>query len=417
MRLTALCLALGAVLAPGPAARALDPGTPPSGGSREVGADLLRIGRPEAADRPGEVLPLYRNMPASGVFATTWNGIAYVPFQAHALEPLDRDFSGDGDRQRSQVYIRSTTTAPGDVAEYPLFVDMLATPSRVEPWSLRKAYAAGTLAKANGNVYRAARGGTSAAKGGGPSGDGKAITDGSVVWEYRCADQCDAKIAAGFTATSMPGSGNVWAMTTNTVLRPGAPTNFVVGYESDLTNYSENCPIDGRHFCVNLWLYGNTLKTSTAHLVLSTGAPAGIYANYFGMWIQAAQGGNVAKDADIADDASGAIGLGFGQTAGRGARHATATIRDLTTSRTGLELSGAYGHAAIDLQGADVAVDGHGIVLKAGQDICFEGGNRCLFYDAAAHRLRYKVNGEVKFAIDDNGNLILKGAVLQNGAP
>lgn len=404
----------GVALDSGPTARTIGPIRAPY-----AALDLLSLG-PVPEDGPqvsSPLLSLYKAMPTNGTYISNWTGISYTGFQAHALESLDFNTSADGDHQRSQVYIRSTTSAGGDVAEYPLFVDMLAAPAQLPLWTSKTTYAAGALVKANGRVFKATKAGTSAASGQGPNSNGSTIADGSVIWEFRCADQCDAKIAAGITATSMPGSGNVWSMTTNTVLRPGAPTRFAIGYESDFTNYSENCPIDGKHFCVNLWLYGNTKYTNTAGLVISTGAPAGTHAYYFGMWIQAAQGGNVARDADIANDGSAKVGLSFGETSGRSATHSTATVRDLTTTPIGYEFSGAYSKAAINLQGAALGASAHGMMLAANQDVCFNGGNACWFWSPSDARMKLKIDGSVVYSIDANGAVRAKGGFNTDASP
>lgn len=398
----------------GPTAKPIGPIKAPFAELDQLSLGPVPAGGVEGSPR---LLLLYKAMPANGTYISNWTGISYSGFQTHALEPLNFDTSVDGDHHRSQVYIRSTTSAGGDVAEYPLFVDMLAAPAQVPLWKTKTAYAVGSLVKTSGRVFKAIKAGTSASSGPGPNSKENTIADGSVIWEFRCADQCDAKVAAGITATSMPGSGNVWSMTTNTVLRPGAPTRLAIGYESDLTNYSENCPIDGHHFCVNVWLYGNTKYTNTAGLAISTGAPAGTYAYYFGMWIQAAQGGNVARDADIVNDGSAKVGLSFGETSGRSAMHSTATVRDLTTSPTGYEFSGAYSKAAINLQGASLGASAHGMVLAAGQDICFNGGNACWFWSASDARMKLKINGSIVYSIDAKGVVRAKGGFTTDANP
>lgn len=51
-------------------------------------------------------------------------------------------------------------------------------------WATSTAYATGKQIVANGNLYLATAGGTSASTGTGPSGTGGAITDGTVTWQY-----------------------------------------------------------------------------------------------------------------------------------------------------------------------------------------------------------------------------------------
>jgi hypothetical protein len=51
-------------------------------------------------------------------------------------------------------------------------------------WGTSTVYATGALVTANGNLYKATTGGTSASTGTGPSGTNNAITDGGVTWTY-----------------------------------------------------------------------------------------------------------------------------------------------------------------------------------------------------------------------------------------
>jgi hypothetical protein len=55
----------------------------------------------------------------------------------------------------------------------------------VDPWLASTAYAAGAYVRTANGIYQATTAGTSAGRGSGPAGTGRAIRDGSVVWSYQ----------------------------------------------------------------------------------------------------------------------------------------------------------------------------------------------------------------------------------------
>lgn len=79
-----------------------------------------------------------------------------------------------------------TTQDSQEVAESGIEVDgagNLVIPSP-PAWANNRAYTKGTYVKNAGSVYKCVTGGTSAAVGGGPAGNGAAIGDGTAVWAF-----------------------------------------------------------------------------------------------------------------------------------------------------------------------------------------------------------------------------------------
>lgn len=326
-----------------------------------------------------------------------------------------------GDFQRSNFLIRTPSVLDGTKAEIPMFVNYSVETGKLTTWANGTSYPVGAIVNnmTSGNLYRATTGGTSASTGTGPSGTGSAIQDGSVVWKWEAFGQVDAKIAVVFETVKRANAGNTWGFVNNLVMDTNAPKQLAIGAELDLGNFSGPCDIDGQSFCSPLWLFGHTGYISTAAMVISTGADASVTAYHFGIWFQRAANGNLVKDATIADDTSSDIGIGFGQTAGRLASHATATIRDLSTSNVGLFMAGAYQNSVLNTEFADIAANDAlptAIRMKSGHAACWNGSGMCAYFDAGANRLRIWNSGQVLFSVDTSGNAYVKNNLFVGGS-
>lgn len=411
LRLAALALLLAApsavALDRGPPAQALGPIKAPS-----ATLDTLSLGQTPATNAQGYV-DLFTSPPES--------------ITAFAKDPIFSycGYGGctPGDTQRSNFLIRTRSKLDGTKAEIPLFVNYSVNTGKIEAWAPNTTYAVGKLINAmnTGNLYRATKGGVSAASGNGPNGQGT-INDGSVIWQWVAFNQVDAKIAAVFETEMKENAGNTWGLVNNIIMRAGASRRFVVGAEFDMTNYSGNCPIDGTAFCTPMFLFGDTQFTSTAAQVISTGAPSEVKAYYFGQWWQRANGGNLIKDATIVDDTNADISIGIAQTAGRSATHAIAMLRDISTTPVSLLLNGHYGKAALDTTGADIDPSAVGaaqtaIRVKADQAICFDGANACVVWGGANGKFYFTRDNVAVMSVDGSGNIRAKGTITPNVTP
>jgi hypothetical protein len=85
--------------------------------------------------------------------------------------------TGSSDATAIPVQAQPIATTPTDSAP----VSVQGGPA----WAQSTAYALNALVAANGNIYKCTTAGTSAATGGGPTGTGTGIADGTAVWAYQ----------------------------------------------------------------------------------------------------------------------------------------------------------------------------------------------------------------------------------------
>ncbi|MCA8018066.1 hypothetical protein [Burkholderia metallica] len=143
-----------------------------------------------------------------------------------------------GDHQRAQLYQNFTPTQSATISETGILINATMNSGLALSWTPSTYYALGSYLDADGNVYLNTQAGTSASSGSGPSGTGNAITDGTAIWSFQCADQCNSKLPLFISATAGPQAGHVWASSVDLVLNPGWVGGFGTTFESDITNNS-----------------------------------------------------------------------------------------------------------------------------------------------------------------------------------
>ncbi|KAB8122450.1 hypothetical protein D3W54_14765 [Komagataeibacter medellinensis] len=106
---------------------------------------------------------------------------------------------------------------------------------------------------------------------------------------------------------------------------------------------------------------------------------------------------------------SGASNSGISDTGSHGNGQ---SYDDQSTSAVGIKAEGTYSYAAFSAQQANTK-----IALAAGenQEVCFSDSDRCVTYDG--NTLVYSAGTTRLFAIDNSGNLSIKGSLTQNGNP
>ncbi len=121
-------------------------------------------------------------------------------------------------------------------------------------------------------------------------------------------------------------------------------------------------------------------------------------------------GSNVVRDAAIEINTNSKVGIGLGRYSGTigGAVFSESSIQDQSTATEGLSLQGNYSNAAINVSGNAPI----GMALKAGQKLCFSGGENCFIKDSSQGKLLYQVGGVTVMSIGDDGTIRTKGQVL-----
>lgn len=93
--------------------------------------------------------------------------------------------------------------------------------------------------------------------------------------------------------------------------------------------------------------------------------------------------------------------------------HGTASLRDLSTSNTGLHLGGRYPAAAVSTADAKTDV---ALVAATGQRVCFAGFDACVSVRGDGI-MTYNIGGQSVFTVDRAGNATFKGAVRAANIP
>lgn len=187
---------------------------------------------------------------------------------------------------------------------------------------------------------------------------------------------------------SSPNSGGGRTIADNTFLDL---SNSDVGYHAQGTHkktgwYDESTGQFG------VWIVGTK---SVEDIDLSTGTPVGIGIN--GTRSYEAIHLNVTAPNGIVDTGTHVGGSSYA---------------DNSSGDSALQLNGAYARAAVDTENATTT---NAVVAKQGQNVCWKGLNACVQYDGS--KLVYSKDAIRLFAIDDSGNMTLKGTLTSNGSP
>jgi hypothetical protein len=250
-----------------------------------------------------------------------------------------------GDHTRASSYWVDTTVNDATKGEYHFQIDTVANTGFAANWQISTDYFSGAQVVSNGAIYtEAVASCTSLGSGGGPSGTGSGISDGSCSWNYGSPSITNGKVGFANSMVVKANSGHAWGSAEDMVVQQNVYNGmFVATKELDagLANANQDCAI-GVANCYDLYMSGGTLGPITSYIGISAssgGTGSYAYASHFGLLFQGAS--NFIKDADIADWAAGALGY---QSTGN---HATAFVEDTGTSPIGLWLNGSYSTAGI----------------------------------------------------------------------
>lgn len=160
----------------------------------------------------------------------------------------------------------------------------------------------------------------------------------------------DAKVCQyNSVVTGANASNSTWVQANNLEILAGdnVPPGiglipFKVNTELDVTNSGPDCAVGVRN-CYNLYLSGNVVNPTTAFLAIAPtgGGPANAH---FGILINGASG-LVADSSDIEESGNAPVGVCIGCLLE--STHSAASIRDASTTPTGLWLNGTYTNAIV----------------------------------------------------------------------
>ncbi|WP_298952523.1 hypothetical protein [uncultured Methylobacterium sp.] len=390
------------VLAPPAAAEARDRPT----GDPTVQDDL----RAATIEQPGTgtgtpAAPIASGTPASGIWSSgTWHQRYHSAADWGNTTPVS-----------SQWLARCTTTSDATVYESCVNIDFYNRTGAAGPWTAATATPAGAFVQIDGgHFYRAARAGTTGAK---PPAWPKSgsVTDGSVVWEHAGDGTTAAKSGLSLSSVSTAGGGNHWLLNPNCIIGKGFRSQLYcveldVGNDSGF-DWTPGAAVPGPQA---LWIGGVTTNTGAAAINIgSQHSTAGKPAWYFGLWC----GNALAAGQTCFEDWSNAV-TGF-HTASFARK--TYDIHLQASSVSGVKLDGRYSNSGINLENATVSGAGvavpTAIRIKAGQGVCFDGSDRCFFYEASSQKLIYQRGATRLFSIDGAGNLRAAGTIRENVAP
>ena len=278
----------------------------------------------------------------SNVHIVSGNGntVSYCPVLSCPTSP-------SADHQRTSNLTWATTSLDGIAEEQTVAVETIIQTGYAIPWTTSHAFTAGNNTATNGGVYRqTAPTCTSAASGSGPSGTGAAIADGTCSWMWINASAIDSKVGIYNEVELVPGAGASWGQATNYQMQPGVIPTFNINTELDFTNNAANCNI-GVANCNNLEVAmgGNFQSTQAVHVVSANAGP--VYGSIWGIRLD---GAYLASNADMEDDASGNVGIGFNTTGFAPSRHATATIQDSSTSPVSYLVAAGVTHSTAAIE-------------------------------------------------------------------
>jgi hypothetical protein len=327
---------------------------------------------------------------------------------------------------RYQNLMEVRTSRDGDSWESPLGVEMVSQTGYSRGWEAGAVVALGDNITSAAGVpepytYRVLRAGTlggsapTAGPGSGP------VENGSALLQWINFTNLAAKIGLTNTTIAQGNAGRTWGNNFNYIMNPlSHKPVFMTGTEIDYKNSSGyDCDLFTGSTCnaVTMFMMGQNRSTSA----ISIGAPGvtGTAAEW-GLYMT----GRLARDAAVEINTTGGrVGLGFGRYKGiiSGAEFSDATIMDESSSAVGLHMRGSYGNSAINLESAVVSGVGvavpSAIRVKAGQAVCLDASDRCLFFDQGTSKLVYQKGADRLFSVDNSGNVRALGSITANVAP
>ena len=180
-----------------------------------------------------------------------------------------------------------------------------------------------------------------------------------------------------------------------------------------MTNWSED-DAPGGPFVVGMFINTLSSYSSLAGIYYGSSRQQQVPSWHDGIFFS----GNTVKDNSVFDGGEASFSY---QVAGS---H-LAAFYDNSKSVTGLSVNGTHSEEDILLSDkAPVGITVNGthspaaITVKSGQKVCFDTTGSCLTYDAALHKWFITGPSGTNIAsIDDAGNMILKGKVLEGREP
>lgn len=236
--------------------------------------------------------------------------------------------------------VSNVTTSLGDagVQESGYYAYLVNKTGQALPWANGTAYTQGivTIGDSGQNLYfETVASCTSAASGGGPTGLGTGIVDGTCSWDYHGNPSLRGKIGIGSVTLVLPGGGDAWAGAFDTFIEPGWLETFATGFEIDITNNSGR-DATGFGLTIPLLYLGGSVGTNPITAIIHA-SPFGTMGTNFmsheGLWIQ---GQYTIKDHDIRMSTHSMVGV-FDDGV-----HGTASYFDGSTSPNGILLEGNY---------------------------------------------------------------------------
>lgn len=227
------------------------------------------------------------------------------------------------------------------------------------------------------------------------------------MWTFNTDVVRNATPGGRFSVNDLPGSG--------TPGRPGGigRADGTVGYELDLTNWSED-DAPGGPFVVGMFINTLSSYSSLAGIYYGSAKQQTVPSWHDGIFFSS----NTIKDNSVFD--AGEASFSY-QVAGS---H-LAAFYDNSRSQTGLAINGTHSEQDIllsDRAPVGIAVEGThstaAITVKSGEKVCFDTARSCITYDAAHHKWFITGPSGTNIAsIDDDGNMIMKGRILQGQEP
>jgi hypothetical protein len=259
----------------------------------------------------------------------------------------------------------------------------------------------------------------------------------SVIGLFSATGHPDGqKVVQYLGGMQAPGAGSLWTLNTDVVRNatpggqfsfggqpgsgvPGSPggigrADATIGYELDLTNWSED-DAPGGAFVVGMFI--NTLSSYSSLAGIYLGAATGQTVPSWHDGIMFSP--NTVSDNAVYDGSDASFSYQVG-----GAH--LAAIYDNSASQVGLSINGS--HSAADILLSDrapvgIAIAGShetaAIAVPSGQRVCFDDLQAaCLSYVAAGRKwLVTGPAGSPVASIDADGNLTVKGRVIQGAEP
>lgn len=253
------------------------------------------------------------------------------------------------------------------------------------------------------------------------------------------------KVAQYVGAVQGPEGGTTWSLNTDTVRNgvpngtkgqvgssaPGTPSGVsrkagTIGYELDFTNWDRDCNVGGC-FAIGQYIHNQSKFPSLSAIYLDSSQQLGNpFAWHNGIFFAGKQlvGDNTIYDAThssfsyqisgqhraaIYDNSRSRFGL---HVAGE---HSDSDIMISDSAPEAVQIRGEHKTAAIDTTRAETS---RALMAAPGQSVCFGGTGPCVNYNAGARKWIFtNTEGNVVASINEHGDAIFKGTVVQNHEP